>query len=353
VPCHTIPSSAASATFAGKGVGWNMGAAGHAAAGLTSASACISCHNGQTFATGVLPAAKPATHITTLAATTDCNICHANFTTFAGQGAGWTMQHSGVSITTCNNCHVGQTFATGVKPVSMATNHIKTTSTAAGGAQCSVCHAGTSTFANGKMGNTGHAATAITPTPCATCHGATAGIAFQGVTPVFKPSNHVLTAADCAICHPLYTTFAGIGTGWKMSTNEHLNVTGTCVSCHTGQTFATGITPKMKTAVKHIPTTVTGLLGDACSNCHSSTLYPNGFATEKMNHNNLQGGGTPSALNGCAACHSTNFASGVAGPNAGKMRTLGNHENSKLTTDCSSSNCHKPLGKRGTPYTSW
>jgi hypothetical protein len=210
------------------------------------------------------------------------------------------------------------------------------------------------------MGTTGHAATAITATPCATCHGATAGIAFQGVTPVFKPSNHVLTGADCSICHTLYTTFAGIGTGWKMSTNEHLNVTGTCVSCHTGQTFATGITPMQKSFIAlHIPTTLTGFLGDACSNCHTSTAYPNGFKTVKMNHGTfgptgVTATGTFNTPTSCSQCH------GKGGTYTASFKstsptvvTMGSHQGSKSTDDCNKSGCHKPSGSKGKPYTTW
>jgi hypothetical protein len=349
VPCHTIPSSSATASFAGKGTGWNMGTAGH---GAVNSTTCINCHNGQTFTTGVIPAPKPVSHITTLTAATDCNVCHSNFNTFAGQGSGWVMNHTGVSTATCTNCHNNQTFANGVKPVSKGASpaHIATT------ADCMVCHSGTTTFANGMATTlTTLHANITNPTVCATCHGrSAAGIQFQGVKPVGMPTNHMIVGAatDCYTCHTNYTTFAGQGVGWTMSTTQHAGLPGTCVSCHTGQTFATGVQPRMKPN-NHIPTTLAGLMGDNCSNCHSSTAYPNGFLTEKMNHGSVTGG---AQATGCAACHSTNLANGLLTKTARK-RTLPENSPSEHRAatgkDCSTSGCHRPLGNKGTPYTKW
>jgi hypothetical protein len=32
---------------------------------------------------------------------------------------------------------------------------------------------------------------------------------------------------------------------------------------------------------------------------------------------------------------------------------IGSHEGSKAGNDCSMAGCHKPLGRKGTPYTKW
>jgi hypothetical protein len=361
VPCHTIPGTSASASFAGKNSGWTMGAAGHAAAGVTSASACISCHNGQTFVTGVVPAAKPATHITTLTAATDCNICHANFNTFAGQGVGWTMQHSGVSTATCTNCHNNQTFANGVLPVSKGTSpaHIATT------ADCLICHGSTGTSLT--TFNTGLSKGLVTmhgavtnPTVCGACHARTATTKqYQGVAVLGFPSNHMLigAATDCYVCHTNYTTFAGKGVGWTMSTTQHTGLPGVCTSCHTGQTFANGVTPTQKTAITgHIPTTLTGFLGDACSNCHTSTAANGGFKTVKMNHGSFgppaPGGGVKNSPTSCSQCHDTSAIYKFKDVTV-STKTAGNHEGSKAADDCNKSGCHRPTGNKGTLYTKW
>jgi hypothetical protein len=125
-----------------------------------------------------------------------------------------------------------------------------------------------------------------------------------------------------------------------------------CSSCHNGQTFTTAVIPVNVTthyigAKPHIPLTslaaMAGNAGIECSVCHSSTTS---FLTEKMNHGTMKGGINPG---GCVACH--NGTANYLGSQ--DKKTVGSHEGSKATDDCSKSGCHKPLGTRGTAYTKW
>jgi hypothetical protein len=121
---------------------------------------------------------------------------------------------------------------------------------------------------------------------CATCHN---GQAFQGVTPVSKPSGHIATTADCSTCHTSFTSFLG-------ATFNHAGVTtGTCNTCHNG----TYLGVMAETAVSnHIPT---GAL--SCDTCHKSTAV-GGFATftplGTSGHNAL---GVASLSANCMTCH--------------------------------------------------
>jgi hypothetical protein len=254
---------------------------------------CNACHMGQSFE-GVVPKTKSQNHLVT---TADCSGCHANTSTFTA----WSMNHSFVGIATCNNCHGGQSFGTGVVPVSKGGNHIVTAR------DCLTCHSATRfvTFAGGRMGTAEHIANGNTAT-CSGCHG---GQAFQGVTPVSKPGNHIVTSQDCALCHST-TNFAvgAFATNWTMN---HSGIALNCIQCHNGTSFGTTapLVPVSKINTPspgHVPT------GADCSNCHnvvnSSAKVPSLWSPSKkpQAHNAALLTGYSATV--CYPCHGTTTA---------------------------------------------
>lgn len=264
--------------------------------GPVAARNCATCHSGAYIS--VNAQIKSATHIPT---TQSCDVCHGT--------TAWTpttFTHAGVAPGTCTTCH-NTTYATG-KP----TLHIPTT------LQCDSCH---------RMGVAW--LPVITPWPhtgvvtgsCATCHISS----YPNIE--VKPTNHVPTNAACDACHQSTAT-------WLTIRFSHTGIaTGTCATCH-ASTYP-GLTVKPG---NHIPTTTpTGLPGNECSLCHSSTTS---FATERMNHGTIQ--------TSCVTCHDSTSSY------LGSMQKINrsNHHNAG-TKDCSSSGCHKPLGSKGRPYSTW
>jgi hypothetical protein len=318
--CHTsrdvsfAAASGATSGFAGQGSGWNMNHAG------VSTTTCTTCHTqgpaGATFATGVVPVFKPANHVPFTPSSLDCKTCHSSLTSFkvgsmshAGIVSGCqnchgnappgiafanvtptfkpvnhiattgldcsgchvntatftarTMNHSFVNATTCNGCHTGQTYATGVVPKTKAANHLTTS------IDCVTCHTGFVSFAGGRMGTAEHVANGNTAT-CTACHN---GQAFQGVTPVSKPGNHIVTSGDCALCHSTSNFNVGaFATLWGMN---HAGITLNCIQCHNGTSFGTSapLVPVSKVNTPspgHVPTNAD------CSNCHNLANTPVG-----------------------------------------------------------------------------
>lgn len=324
-------------------------------------SNCVQCHNGQTFATNMKPVSKAnfPTHVGT---SLDCASCHYpnsnGFTSFAGATAGslplnhlptsqpcstchtsfgagsGLMKHTGI-VSGCANCHNGQTFAVGMKPVSKPTGAIPHVPTSL---SCETCHSisAFNSFAGTTMKHTG-----ITG-GCADCHGA--GKNFVGGI-VTYPSNHVPTTlvtngALCETCHSKtnFTTFSG-------APMNHTGITTGCKACHSNTPFAGG-TPLFKPS-NHIPEAQ--LLGGAamdCNFCHKLTTI-GGFktlsVTSTIMHNGSQGKGSGQ----CTGCHLSGTAYlGVQGRKSLTHEKPGH-------TDCSDSGCHKPLGNEGTAYQSW
>lgn len=330
----------------------------HATANPPVAGICQTCHNG----VRALGKTNTVTHNGT---TASCDTCHGNannYTSFVGA----TFSHTGVVAGTCGTCHLGQ--SAGVKTKTQA--HIPTT-----GNGCDACHLNTISFISPTMNHT-----AVTSTSCATCHNGsytTEGTQLGGA--LGKPGTHIATTGACDSCHHSFTTFLGAvydhsgvtattcgtchipGTGGaKMKPANHIPTTSNacdachkagytsfvgaiinhaavtiyrCDNCHTNGSYLGS--PKLKPS-NHIPTTITGSLD--CNTCHSSTTA---FTTEKMNHN-----GTTT---GCKTCH--NNGTSYLG-NMTKM-TLGSHQGSKATDDCSQSGCHRPLGNQGTSWVKW
>jgi hypothetical protein len=124
--------------------------------------------------------------------------------------------------------------------------------------------------------------------------------------------------------------------------NHTVVTTAQCKSCHNGSYTSQGATGALGKPTNHIPEGTQLLNGSLldCNACHSSTAA---FTTEKMNHNSTQGNGA----GWCKGCH----ASGTAF--LGNMEKKAVTHQSKTATDCSQSGCHKPLGSRGSVYSSW
>jgi hypothetical protein len=356
--CHTQANTNNYTTFLGATFT-------HAAIGTAT---CASCHNG-TSAKG-----KSATHVATTAA---CDTCHtqtntANYTTFLGA----TYIHPS-SPGVCSTCH------NGVVAKGKPTTHIVTT------AACDLCHTKTNT-ANYTTFLGATYTHASPPGVCSTCH--------NGVTALGKPTWHMVTASACDSCHTKantnnYTSFLGVtgavdhsaiaagtctschnGATAKGQSNGHIPVgtlscdgchqkyngttvttfapgtmnhslvTGSrCDTCHNGSYTTQGALGAQAKVSNHIPTTITGTLD--CTTCHNAPNYTSasGWSSEKMNHNGAQGGGSPVY---CVTCH-------LSGTTYLGSMDKKSHNGASTAKDCSSSNCHKPLGKYGIAYSKW
>lgn len=254
---------------------------------------CDYCHRaGSRIAATVMP----VRHIQT---TEPCDNCHRSAITWAGAR----FSHVAVAPGTCQICHNGGTAM--AKP----TGHIATTSS------CDQCHR-TVAWVPAGYNHVG-----VVPGTCTNCH---------GISATGKPAGHVATTASCDQCHR---------TGaWLPATYDHTGVVaGTCNNCH--RPGGSGLAEPNN----HIPYQVNLLNGASmsCDACHTSTTT---FTAQRMNHNGTPGNGS----GWCKGCHvtGTNYLGTM------QKRAL-THESSTGVTDCSQSGCHRPLGNRGTPYTSW
>jgi len=287
----------------------------------TPPGVCSTCHN------NVSAKGKPTSHVAT---TAECNLCHtqsntANYTTFLGA-----IYTHNTPPGVCSNCHNGTT-ALG-KP----TWHMVTT------AACDSCHTQSNT-ANyttflGATGSVDHST--IAAGTCATCH--------NGATAKGQPSGHIPTGSnscDAGGCHQKYngTTILTFAPG----TMNHTLVTGTsCYTCHNGSYTTQGNMGAQAMPLNHIPIAITGGTGGLpCTTCHTSPNYTSasGWSSEKMNHNGAQGMGVPIY---CVTCHLTGSTY------QGNMFKM-NHNGASTSKDCSSSSCHKPLGRYGIAYSKW
>lgn len=254
---------------------------------------CDYCHRaGSRIAATVMP----IRHIPT---TEPCDNCHRSAISWTGAR----FTHVAIAPGTCQTCHNGATAT--AKP----TGHIATTSS------CDQCHRTVAWIP------AGYNHVGVVPGTCTNCH---------GVSATGKPSGHVATAASCDQCHST--------NAWLPATYDHTGVVaGTCNNCH--RPGGSGIGEP----TNHIPYQINILNGAsmACDACHTSTTT---FTAQRMNHNGSLGNGS----GWCKGCHvtGTNYLGTM------QKRTL-THEQSTGVTDCSQSGCHRPLGNRGTPYTSW
>lgn len=285
------------------------------------AGRCSTCHNGSY--PGVL--AKPATHLATSA---QCDTCHTqsttqNYTTFFGALIDHTLYSPPVAAR-CSACH------NGVSALGKPTWHTVTT------AQCDTCHTPTNTSNYTTFLGAIFSHTAVTGT-CQSCHN---GSSAKGLSTGHIP----VGSASCDGCHRVYNgtsiiSFAG-------ATMSHLITASTrCDACHNGSYLTQGASGAQNVVSNHIPRTITGTLD--CNTCHNMTITASissmSWLTERMNHNGAKGGGTPVY---CVTCH----LKGVT--YLGSMQKL-SHNGASVSKDCSSAGCHKPLGSKGTAYSSW
>ena len=286
---------------------WSGAKADHST--FTAATNCTSCHNG-TNATG-----KSANHIAT---TANCGTCHKSFT-------GWTPAkfHSNVSVITgCASCHATSVYGLTAKPNNTTHNGVTV---------CETCHKSTNSWLSVQFGHS--AANAVGTGTCDTCHnGSTSAMA--------KNAGHIPVLAGLAKCDSCHKSQVSFNAAVTM--NHSVVSTATCKSCHSGNYVSQGNNGgALAKPANHIPETqlLNGAAMD-CSACHTSTTA---WTTLKMNHNASLGNGA----GWCKSCHATGTT------------YLGHMERKSLThdktgqTDCSTSSCHKPLGKKGNAYTKW
>jgi len=345
--CHTVTS-------------WRPTKFNHTQVPVTAQ--CASCHS------GAFPPAdgKTASHtpyqLIAAAAAANCDTCHkSGFNSWLPA-----KLHLNVTATTqCATCHAA------LKP---------NTATHTGQTVCENCHTNTSNWATAKVDHN----TFTAATHCASCHngngvtgktsthipvGATNCIACHNVS-TWKPTkfNHtqVPVTAQCAGCHSgafppadgknaAHIPYQLIATAASANCDAchkagfaswaggrlHANVTvsGQCKTCHNGSYTSQGADTK---PANHIPEAQ--LLNGAsmeCNACHTSTTT----WTQRMNHNNSQGGGA----GWCKACH----ASGTAFLGNMEKKSLTHEKKTPVPVDCSTSGCHRPLGNEGAAYTKW
>jgi hypothetical protein len=255
---------------------------------------CAGCHSP---GRNVIAPSKHANHFITNA---PCESCHTNTVSFLGAR----FDHMGVQPRACMSCHNSGTFAPG-KPA----GHPLTV------ASCDSCHR-TSAWIPAGYDHIG-----VVPGSCASCH--------NGSTAIGKHPSHIATADPCDKCHKNFITFAGLS--YDHSTANPL----TCGNCHNGQSLAARQRP-----ANHIPYS-----GIACGSCHT---YPN-FNPATASSITIHATIAPTA---CKTCHAsgTNYL-GVTGD-----KKAVNHKDADVGVtgfDCSQSQCHAPLGPRGTAYTRW
>jgi hypothetical protein len=316
---------------------------------------CTSCHSGVYVSQNAR--AKNSGHVVTSA---DCVTCHTasntiGYTTFLGAAFSHSATYpsfpsASPASPTCSSCH-GST-ATGKNA-----GHISTTS------DCISCHTNAttgcpncSTFLGAAGAGPHTVASGAYNGTCVSCHNGSTAVGLSS-----NPNHIPINGIDCKQCHPAYdgvgsvdfSTAAVAGGGIVGSvtsyTMKHTGLTGRCDSCHNGTSYTSqGKYGALGKVAKHIPTTITGSLD--CTTCHttltaSSINVVSGAADwrpEVMNHNGAQGG----APNYCVTCH-------LSGTSYLGSMDKKSHEGASTSKDCSSSNCHKPLGRKGTAYSRW
>jgi Cytochrome c7 and related cytochrome c len=286
---------------------------------LTVAAQCSTCHSG-----AFPPAdARPVTHIPyatlTGVAITNCDTCHSGTTVWTGA-----RLHSKVSLSTqCASCHTGN-FSPGSRKPNNATHATVTT--------CEACHKSTASWLSGVT-FAHSAANAVGTGTCDTCHN---GTAATGKTATHIP---VTTGATkCDSCHRSQVNFAT-----AVTMNHAVVTVATCKSCHNGSYVSQGASGALAKPSNHIPEAqlLNGAAMD-CKDCHTGTTS---WITIRMNHNASLGGGA----GWCKSCHAT----GTAFLGTMQKKALTHQRKTPLQIDCSESGCHRPLGSRGTPYSSW
>jgi Cytochrome c7 and related cytochrome c len=284
------------------------------------AAQCATCH------TGSFPPAdgRSTTHIphatVTASAAANCDACHTISTVWTGA-----RLHSKFTLSTqCANCHMGNYAPGQRKPTN--TTHATITG------NCESCHKSTTnwlvvTFAH-------NASNAVGTGTCDTCH-APPGTART------KHAGHIPVPAGTAKCDSCHRSQASFTTAVTM--NHAVVTTATCKSCHSGGHLTQGVVGALAKPTNHIPEAqlLNGAAMD-CKACHTGTTA---WTTLRMNHNASLGGGS----GWCKGCHT----SGQAFLGTMQKKSLTHERKTPLQIDCSESGCHRPLGNRGSPYSSW
>jgi len=232
---------------------------------------CDSCH-------GSTALGKSANHIQTQTTPTivDCNACHS-----PGNFATGTFDHLSANTGTlvCSDCH------NNTNSVGKITNHIPTA------LECDSCHTADTPTTPGTFKNTLFHYNLISEnfpsTGCNSCH--------DGVITKGKDIKHLSTVRDCSNCHIISNAVALTFTG-AIYDHGDPGISNNCASCHDGVTAIDKTNNGTKT--NHIPAK------KECSECHSNTTVPGGFATNKF-----LADVHPNNLNGCAGCHAAKYLS--------------------------------------------
>ena len=374
--CHTGTLSNLTTTPTFNNVYFHQNALGNPPTGL-----CSACHNGSyvTPPSGTLPAtgAQSTTSVISnhVATTADCVTCHtatntASYTSFLG--AGYT--HSPGTYSTwppaspvtpaCSSCHNGVT-ATGTNaghPVITTDCMGCHTAVAVGSAPAVLQGCPNCTLFGIPAGVVHNVAPYNTPGTCSTCHNGTTAIGLSSDT------GHIPTGSiGCDQCHSVYD---GVGSiNFSTTASSTITVSGTSkyrmnhsaltagtlcgTSCHNGSYTSQGVYGAVTKVSNHIPTAMAGATAD-CTFCHTTlTLATVSVVSGTADwlpetvgvtqHNGDQGG----APNYCVTCHlsSATYLSS-------KIQKV-SHNGASTSKDCSSSSCHKPLGGKGSSYTSW
>lgn len=270
---------------------------------------CASCHNGR------IAKGKHAGHVPT---TYSCDQCHR---TSSWIPASWNHTNNALATYSgqpCMSCHNPSGLA---KNKIQSAGHLPLTMAGVTFADCGTCHKSYYSFFTAFYDHAG------APSTCESCHGTFTTQPYSNVKHPTAPIHSALltlpVTTTCNACHKSFGTFSG-------AKFDHLGATQ-CSVCHSGTYSSFGIRGK---SANHIPYSAT-----ECSTCHSAASWANLLKGAAL-HAWLSG-------NACTTCH----ASGS--PYIGG-RKMGSHEGfNGSTPDCSSSNCHRPAGGKGSAYTKW
>ena len=281
------------------------------------AGQCATCHTG-----GFPPADGRSTlhapfQLVSVTSAAKCDTCHSGFTLWTG-----VKLHGKVAVSAqCVTCHSAP-YLLGQKKPNTAV-HANVTG------NCESCHRSTVSWLTVTFAH--NASNAVGTGSCDTCH----GVSARG-----KPTTHIPVPAGTAKCDSCHRSQASWATAVTM--NHAVVTTATCKSCHDGRFLTQGVVGALAKPTNHIPEHLQLLNGAAmdCRACHTGTTA---WTTVRMNHNASLGNGS----GWCKGCHT----SGQAFLGNMEKKSL-NHERAG-STDCSQSGCHRPLGNRGSAYSSW
>jgi hypothetical protein len=220
-------------------------------------------------------------------------------------------------------------------------------------ADCMNCHKAPTTATKSWAG--GNYSHSPTPKSCTTCHKVRPAnsLWLPKATPIDRIYKHLVDyngeTTDCSKCHG--ATILNVGNTWAGAIYDHTSTgttaVATCLACHSASVDR----------VNGVNGTVRGFVHSAtyvsdCKGCHTpkstnttATLVGGVITanagwrtgTWKTGPNGNHKTTANVLVTSCNACHGT-------------LKTMGNHENSAKTDDCS--RCHG-TGKRGTTGVNW